>query len=585
MSPDDRYDDFDELLRSALRDEADTITPAGDGLSRIQQRVQQRGFRQRWMRPAIALGSVAALAVIGIGTAVFVSNSGDDKVTVGNGSPSPEPSDTASTPPIAAPDFPNLAIFPFTTAVAEQGWEQDYANGGTQWEADPAQVATHWVQDYLSQPSVNRVIDTTDDGNDKLVTLGRVLDAESHQLFKVTTVRLTPYVNSWIVVGASDPNDFLSISSPDPGGTVITPVTVSGPAFGVEEAVKFDVRDATSTTSYGSNTVTFGNGSPDWQVGVNFNRPSSPIGVLVGVDTSPADGGPSRIVAQQIRFSPAEAHQPPPYFYAIKNDRITQFASRTGDSIKYLTSQQPGGGLEDPQVYGSDVYYLQGAGSCANALMKVSTSADGSANGDIVASSDTGYVISGFAVTGPVTATVQTACDAARSPQARLVVHGDGGDNVINFDALPPEIVSDPSYEPIHGASGASGLIAFVRTGTQGYLARYSSTEKSPTPDNRACDGLTPEHGQPQALEVDSTGQLWVALQTGSSMDVVRCGSKGKPIQAFTVPGQDQPVDLDVTSDGSAVLLTDDHGKVWRWDGSGNPDELSNNIPLTHVSW
>jgi len=585
MSPEDRYDDFDELLRSALRDEADTITPAGDGLSRIQQRVQQRGFRQRWMRPALALGSVAALAVIGIGAAVFVSNSGDDKVTVGN-SPSPQPSDTAPTVPAAAPDFPNLAIFPFTTAVAEQGWEQDYANGGTQWEADPAQVATHWVQDYLNQPSVNRVVDTTDDGNDKLVTLGRVLDAESHQLFKVTTVRLTPYVNSWIVVGASDPNDFLSISSPDPGGTAITPVTVSGPAFGVEEAVKFDVRDATSTTSYGSNTVTFGNGHPPWHVSVNFNRPSSPIGVLVGVDTSPADGGPSRIVAQQIRFSPAEAHQPPPYFYAIKNDRITQFASRTGDSIKYLTSQQPGGGLEDPQVYGSDVYYLQGAGTCANALMKVSTSADGSDNGDIVASPDTGYAILQYAIGNLATVVFEQACDPARTPEAKLVTIPSlpgANRNVIDFPSLPPTLETDPSFD---GAESTQLMTAILRTGTESSLTRYDVYgDDSPTPGRNACSGLGPEDGQPKALESDSGGTLWIALQTGSSMDVVRCGANGKPKLAFTVQGQDVPVDIDVTGDGSAVLLTDDHGKVWRWDGSGNPDELSNNIPLTHVSW
>ena len=585
MSPDDRYDDFDELLRRSLRDEADTITPSGDGLSRIQQRVQQRGLRQRWLRPALALGSVATLAVIGIGAAVLVNNSGDDKVTVG-GTPTPAPSDTATTTPIVAPDFPDQAIFPFTTATAEEGWEQDYSNGGTTWEADPTQVATHWVQDYLDQPSVDRVIETSDDGSDRLVTLGRVLQAEGHQLFKVTTVRLTPYKHAWVVTGATDPNDFLSITSPDPGGTVITPVTVKGPSFGVDEAVKLDVRDATSATSYGSTNVSFGNGSPPWQQSVNFNRPSSPIGVLVATDFSPADGGPSRIVAQQIRFSPAEPHQPPPYFYAVKNDRITQFASRTGQEIKYLTAQQPGGGLEDPQVYGTDVYYLQGAGTCANALMKVSTAADGSANGDIVASPDNGYVITAYAIGGPIVTTVETTCDPARSPQARLVTVGDGGDrHVIDFTALPPEIVGDPSWEPVGAASGGAGFDAFVRTGNQGYLAHYSATETSPTPSKQACPGLGPEDGEPQALEVDSSGQLWIALQTGSSMDVVRCGSKGKPVQAFTVPGQDQPVDLDVTSDGSAVLLTDDNGKVWRWDGSGNPQQLSNAIPLTHVSW
>jgi hypothetical protein len=293
-----------------------------------------------------------------------------------------------------------------------------------------------------------------------------------------------------------------------------------------------------------------------------------------------ADGGPSRIVAQQVRFSPAEPHQPPPYFYAVKNNRITQFASRTGDPIKYLTSEQPGGGVDDPQVYGSDVYYLQGAGSCANALVKVATSADGSDNGDVVASPETGYVITAYAVAGPYVTTVQTACDPARSPQARLVTDANGGGKVIKFDSLPPEIVGDPSWDL---TAEPAALDAFLRTGNAGYVARYAYSE-NPNPTN-ACPGLDINRGLPQALEVDANGTLWVALQTGDSMDVVSCGAKGKAKLAFTVQGQDQPVDLDMTSDGSAALLTDDHGKVWRWDGSGNPVQLNTSLPLTHVSW
>ena len=588
MSPDDRYDDFDELLRSALRDEADTVMPAGDGLSRIQQRIQARDTRARWLRPALALGSAAVLAGLGVGAAIFVNNSGDDSVTVGQGGhQSSEPSQTASTEPIANTPFPALGIFPFTSATAEQGWQQDYNNGGTTWEADPTQVATRWVQDYLDQPSVDRVISTADDNGDKLVTLGRVLQGEGNNLFPVTVVRLSPYDKAWIVTGASDPNSYMSISTPAPGSTIITPVTVTGPGFGVDEVVQLDVRDATSDTSYGTAHLTVGNGIKQWSQAVNFNRPSSPIGALVAVDTSNADGGPARIVAEQVQFSPAEPNQPPPYFYAVKDNRITKFASRTGSSIQYLTTQQPGGGLTDPQVYGSDVYYLQGAGTCANALMKVPTSADGSANGDIVASPANGYVITAYAVGagGTIVSTVQTACDPARSPQAQLVTQGDGGSHTIDFTSLPPEIVGDPSYEPIVGASGSSGLDAFVRTGTQGYLARYLSGETSATPSNRACPGLGPEDGAPQALEVDSNGQLWIALQTGTSMDVVRCGGHGNPKTAFTIPGNDQPADIDVTSDGSAVLLTDANGKVWRWDGSGNPQQLSTSLPLTQVSW
>jgi len=584
MSPDENTP-FDELLRSALSDEADGITPAGDGLARIQQRIRQREGRMRWMRPAIALGSVAALALAGVGVAAVISNSGNDRLAPEPpaSTPSETPSETPTTTPIATETFPAQAIFPFTSVDAEQGWEQDYASGGTQWEADPTQVSLHWVQDFLDQPGVDRVVDQQDDGKDKLVTLGRVLAAEGHNLFKVTVVHLTKYGHAWIVTGASDPNNYLSFSTPEAGGAIDTPVTVTGPAFGVDEAVKIDVRDATSTTSYGTTTVSFGNGTGQWRGHINFNRPTSPVGVLVAVDTSMADGGPSRIAAQQVQFAPATPHQPPAYFYAIKNNRITQFASRTGDSIKYLTSEQPGGGLQDPQVYGSEVYYLQGAGTCANGLMKVSTSADGGATGDIVASPDTGYIISSYAI-GPVGYSfVETACDPARSPQGQLVIDNAPGRNVIDFQAYPPEIIGDPSYEP---AAAQQFIDAYVRTGNEGYLTRYDAVNgTSATPDRRACPGLGPEDGQPAAIETDASGTLWIALQTGSSMDVVHCAPGGNPKQAFTIPGNDQPADIDVTSDGSAVLLTDDNGKVWRWDGSGNPTELTTSLPLDHVTW
>jgi hypothetical protein len=377
----------------------------------------------------------------------------------------------------------------------------------------------------------------------------------------------------------------LSITSPDPGSSIVTPVTVTGPAFGIEEAVRFDVRDATSTTSYGTgSTGSFSIDSGTWNAAVNFNRPASPIGVLVGVDFSLADGGPSRIVAEQVKFSPAEPNQPPPYFYAVKNNRIAQFASRTGTPIHYLTSEQPGGGLDDPQVYGNDVYYLQGAGTCANALMKVPTSADGGANGDIVASPDTGYVISSYAVGDTGISVFETACDQARSPQGRLVttptVKGHSR-HTIDFPAFPPMITADPTVE----AGEAQFVDAIVRTGTQSSVTRYDPYfDSSSAPQRAACPGLGPDDGEPAAIEIDATNTMWIALRTGSSMDVVRC-TGGKPKLAFTVPGNDQPVDVDVTDDGSAVLLTDDNGKVWRWDGSGNPHELSPSIPLTDVTW
>lgn len=588
MSP-DRYDDFDELLRSALRDEADTITPAGDGLARIQQRVQHRGVRSRWLRPALALGSAAVLAGVGVGAALFVNNSGNATVKISpTGHHPSQPPETTSPEPISNKPFPTGAIFPFTNATDEQGWQQDFSNGGTTWQADPTQVATQWVQNYLDQPTVNRVISVADDNGGKVVTLGRVLQGEGNNLFAVTAVHLMPYDKAWIVTGASDPNNYMSISSPAPGGTIITPVTVTGPGFGTDEVVQLDIRDATSATSYGTAHFGVGNGIKEWNESVNFNRPSSPVGVLVAVDSSNADGGPARIVAQQVLFSPAEPNQPPPYFYAVKDNRITKFASRTGSPIQYLTAAQPGGPISDPQVYGSDVYYVQQTGPCASTVRSVSESADGTANGTIWASSESGYTISAFGIGNTAQNSdrytlVENACDPARSPQAKLVMAEGEHINTINFDAAPPEIVGDPSYEL---QSQLPLVDAFVRTGNQGYIAGYNTFNgNTPTPNRNACPGLDVNSGLPQALEVDGNGTLWVALQTGSSMDVVRCGANGKVKKAFTIPGQDQPADIDVTSDGSAVLLTDNNGKVWRWDGSGNPMQLSTSIPLTHVTW
>lgn len=587
MNPQDDSS-FDELLRNAMADEADGITPAGDGLSRIQQRIRHRENRVRWFRPALALGSVAVLAAAGVGVAVLVSSSGNDKLSPAPPATSPSAEPTESTPsvPVANEPFPALAIFPFATATAEQGWEQDYASGGTQWEADPTQVAEHWVQDFLDQPDVDRVISTTDDGSDKLVTLGRILQAEGQNLFPVTVVHLTKYGKAWIVTGATDPRNFLSFSAPEPGSAVTTPVTVAGPAFGVEEAVKVDVRDATSNASYGSTTVSFGNGTGQWQDAINFNQPTSPIGVLLAVDSSPADGGPSRIVAEQVRFAPAAPNQPPQYFYAVKNNRVTKFASRTGSSISYLTTEQPGGGASDPQVFGDDVYFLQGAGTCANALMKVPTSADGTASGQSVASPDNGYVITAYAVSATSISVFETACDQARSPQGRLVTtpvtQGETA-HTIDFPAFPPTIIGDPTFDL---AGSVQYLTAIVKTGTASSLVRYDVyNDTTSTPDRRACKGIGPEDGEPEAIERDAGGTLWVALRNGSSMDVVRCSTNSGPKIAFSIPGNDQPTDIDVTSDGSSVLLTDYTGKVWRWDGSGNPDELATSIPLQHVTW
>src|SRR3954469_5553022 len=74
-------DGFDALLRDSMQSEADTVMPAGDGLSRIQQRVSARRARLRWLRPTVALGSAAVLAIVGVGAYAAVhGNNGTDRL-------------------------------------------------------------------------------------------------------------------------------------------------------------------------------------------------------------------------------------------------------------------------------------------------------------------------------------------------------------------------------------------------------------------------------------------------------------------------------------------------------------------------
>jgi streptogramin lyase len=207
-----------------------------------------------------------------------------------------------------------------------------------------------------------------------------------------------------------------------------------------------------------------------------------------------------------------------------------------------------------------------------------------------VAAPDDGYVITGYAVSNASRYTYyEQACDPSTSPQAKLVFVGTANGTstskrTIAFDSQPPMVIADPSYEPTNGTTAY--IDAIVHTGTGQYLARYDASKpSSPTPSRRACPGYDVNNGRPWALETDANGTVWFATQTGSSMQVWKCaaGSQSSAV-AFTIPGNRQPMDVDVSPDGS-VLLTDIDGHIWRWDGSGDAHQLSPHQPVTDVTW
>lgn len=590
MSADDRDVRLEELLRTSLYDEADTIIPAGDGLSRIQGRVTTRRARASWWHPMAALGGVAVVAVAGFAAyALTRTPTHPSTVSTSNtGIPTPTPDASTSTPPAPVPvkpTFPRSAFYPFTSEAAEQQWAAQDGPSKQPWVGDPELLAKTFVAAFVQQAGVTDVYDRNISSHTATITLGRTLhDGNRAVPVKVTTVSMVRFDKAWLVVGASDAEGNLKVTHPKSGQKLASPAFVAGPGFGVDENVQVDVRTVSGIVRTGElPTVGFGNGVPQWSTTVPFAAPE-PRGAVVVVELSAADGGPSRITAVGVNFAAVQAASYPQYFYGVKNGRVTKFSSHNGAPISYLTAATPGGGASDPQLVGDKVYYLEGAGTCVNALRSVPA---GGGSPTTVATPDPGYTISGFGVWASdtrINTYFETACDSAVAPQGRLVFDTLVNDTnpqrtSIDFANFPPQVVGDPSF-----AADGRHVIAVVHTGTQAQVRQYDAYQSTKVDDATTPCGYDPSLGLPTATEVDSSGAAWFAAQTGSGMRVIRCAG-GQSTTAFTVTGADTPADLAVADNGQAVLLTDTSGAVWRWTAGGVATQMQTSVPQPQLTW
>ena len=587
MSADDRNVRLEELLRTSLYDEAETIVPAGDGLSRIQGRVTTRRARAAWWHPMAALGGVAVVAVAGFAAyALTRSPAQPNSIKVGDGNtvPTPTPDTSASTPSapvVSKPTFPSSAFYPFTSEAAEQQWVAQDGPSKQPWVKDPALVAKTFVAAFVQQPSVDQVVSTHLSGRTAAVTLGRLFaDGSNTRKVPVTTVQLARFDQAWLVVGASDADGRLKLTDPKPGQTLTSPAIVSGPGYGVDENVRVDIRTVSGIARTGTlPTVGFGNGVPQWSTSVPFSS-ADPRGAVVVVELSAADGGPSRITAVGVNFATVQAASYPQYFYGVKNDRVTKFSSRTGAAINYMSPIEPGSRASDPQLVGDKVYYLDGTGSCVNALRSVPVTGGPPTT---VAAPNTGYDISSFAVYGGTRiALFESACATTPGQPQGLLVSSDLGSSnshTIAFPSFPPVVVGDPTW-----AADGQHVIAVVRTGTAAQIRQYDAFAAKSWDDATTPCAIDASVGLPTATQVDSGGAVWIAVQTGSSMQVLRCAGGQSPV-AFTVAGTDTPADIAVADNGQAVLLTDTSGAVWRWTAGGVVTQVHPSAPQTQLTW
>jgi hypothetical protein len=569
----DRDRRTEDALRRAMAGEADQVAPRGDGLMKIQQRVAAREARMRWLRPALAGGTAVVVIAAGIGGyAIAKQHDGKASVVVTN-----TPPDTPTPTPVAG-GYPTAAIFPFTTAAGEQSWEKQFKQGSSPWISDPTAVTEYWIENYLLQHGKFSFSAQTTGGSSD-VTVSRKLGGTDHA---VSVVHLVQYHHAWLVTGASDPAGQLAFTAPTPGAAVTSPVTVSGPGYGVDMVANVEVRNAETPDLFGqANTGQFGNGSEQWSATVPFNA-TSDAGVIVATVASEADGGLAALTAEKVTFSAAPATPSAGSFYGAQNGRLVKFNAQTGAKEGDLDAASNEGDVTQVRQYGDALYFTARVGDCIPTLYSMPISGGSPTE---VATADPEYGIVGFDLSADgtkLTYLESSGCHQSMAGKGKLVFEnlGDSSTRKIVFASEPPAITGDPVWE-----SDGVHVDAFVRTGNGGYLARYDSTSgDSTTPSTNACSGYDINDGMPGAVTTGPDRSLWFAVQTGTSMQVISCDGS-QPTVEFTVPKNDSPTALAVNGSGS-VLLADSSNEVWTWTpGQTSPRALSEASNVTSPTW
>ncbi|WP_327635205.1 hypothetical protein OHB24_35155 [Kribbella sp. NBC_00482] len=251
------------------------------------------GSRARW---AIVLASLAIIAVAVL--TVVVLNSDDEpsgtapapSATVTQPGPTvtvtATPKPTSSRTSTTSPDhrtFRYQPLWPFTSETAAAAWQQAYRSGGKQpWHLDPAQTALSFTTGFLGFDEIGLVVSKSVRGDEAFVSVGYRADQNPPSVAAVIHLaRLGQGDDApWEVVGTRDSS--LTLTQPRYGAVAGSPLTVGGRITGVDEAIRVDVRQA----STGQRLGTFccvpagGEGQP-WSTQVTFQGATDPAVVIV----------------------------------------------------------------------------------------------------------------------------------------------------------------------------------------------------------------------------------------------------------------------------------------------------------------
>lgn len=605
----------EEALTAALRAQAETVRPAGDGLIDIRARVERRRLRSRFLIPVATAATVAATVTAVVASGILAGSSDKPGVSalettsLAAATTTAKPSPAAATAPptvsakpsvlatsapvvvtsaVAKSTSPGVTpvvaaggptgpvpIWPFADQAAADAWQKTAATSPDSWHLDPRATAVHFV-DALKLPptAVTGGVPRINADGSATVDLTRVATADATSAV-VGTVRLVRWSTEaeapWGVLDVTSPAGAqlpLAITSPTEGARISAPLPVSFTLTGAEDDVYVSAWAAGTTSPAATQQTVAGTSTT---VTLASALPSTGTGFVVVADGSSGAGAfaLSRLAVTPVEFGPP--FNPLPTYVAVTNGTLRVLDTTTNAEVDQLAVGTKGITQVTVGVDRQWVYYLAPSG-----FMRTQLNGTGQPMTETTA--DGMHKITGISIAGPHDERLAyLAASPAGDGQWIYWSAGSGRSGQIEVSRSLPPVAESLAISP-----DGTQLSAFVRTGNQGNVMTFDLATAKTLADATSPKSCTTAGSECVGEAYAANGDLLTVTSDGTKFVVYRQHGS-TPTKLFSVTAAGQGATLDTDPTGTKVLLTDGVGHAWSWAGSGSAKALPGAI--TDASW
>ncbi len=280
------------------------------------------------------------------------------------------------------------------------------------------------------------------------------------------------------------------------------------------------------------------------------------------------------------RTAQVESSRPAEYVAVDDTDRLAVFRSSDGSRVRYLTAQQPGGGVKHPVVRGDLVYFIRALGTCAASINIARL--DGTGEEQQLIDFDGVHIPDDLTLSGNGVKMGYTKTRCSDGRQWIVTRLNDGNAKESSFLSLEPGTESGPAFS-----------LALDGAGDTIYYLQFADNENGPSLQARALVG--DPHAAEGGLSAQPGCMLHAATWSRVHGPVVACAtSRGHQAKKVLPGGGTNP--LFSMADGAragidrlsfdlsgkhllfATVTGDTRGSTYRWSGDGNtPTQVARN--------